>query len=173
MSRGKMQRCEWESTVTEREQLEKMMARFEPAIAGLAKKALAKMRKLTPGAVEMVYDNFNALVIGFAPGERPSEAVFSIVLYPNCVNLFFFQGKGLPDPGKRLRGSGNQVRSIRLESAVALDEPAIRELINVALYRAKVPFDPKQKRQLVIRAISKKRRPRRPGQSKTREKGVL
>jgi hypothetical protein len=168
-----MQRCGSESTVTEREQLDRMVARFEPAISELAKKALAKMRKLTPGAMEMVYDNFNALVIGFAPGERPSEAVFSIVLYPNCVNLFFLQGKGLPDPGKRLRGSGYQVRSIRLESAAALDEPEIRELINVALYRARVPFDPKQKRQLVIRAISKKQRPRRPAQSEKKQKGVL
>jgi hypothetical protein len=154
------------STVTEREQLERMMVQFEPAIAGLAKKALAKMRKLTPGAVEMVYDNFNALVIGFVPGERPSEAVFSIVLYANCVNLFFLQGKGLPDPAKRLRGGGNRVRSIRLESAAILDEPEIRELIHVALNRAKVRFDPKQKRRLEIRAISKKQRPRRPGQSK-------
>jgi hypothetical protein len=153
-------------TVAEREQLQRMMARFEPAIAGLAKKALAKMRKLTPGAVEMVYDNFNALAIGFVPRERPSEAVFSIVSYAKCVNLFFLQGKDLPDPAKRLRGSGNRVRSIRLETAATLDEPEVRELINVALNRAKVPFDPKQKRRLEIRAISNKQRPRRPGQSK-------
>src|SRR6516225_8240235 len=103
-----------------------MIVKFEPAIAALAKKAVAKIRKLTLGAVEMVYDNYNALVIGFGPGERPSEAVFSIVLYPNCVNLFFLQGKGLPDPGGRLRGSGNRVRSIRLESAATLDQPEIR-----------------------------------------------
>jgi hypothetical protein len=153
-------------TVTERQQLDRMIAKFEPAIAALAKKALRKMRKLTPGAMEMVYDNFNALAIGFVPEERPSEAVFSIVLYANCVNLFFLQGKGLPDPAKRLRGSGNRVRSIRLESAVTLDEPEILGLIKTALYRAKVPFNPKQKRRLEIRAISKKHRPRRPGQSK-------
>jgi hypothetical protein len=159
--------------MTERQQLERMMARFEPEIAGLAKKALATMRKFTPGAVEMVYDNYNALAIGFVPGERPSDAVFSVVLYPNCVNLFFLQGKGLPDPARRLRGSGNQVRSIRLESAKIFDEPEIRELINVALYRAKVPFNPKQKRRLEIRAVSKKQRPRRLEQSKVRTRGVL
>jgi hypothetical protein len=168
-----MLRREGSGTVTEKQQLEKMMAKFEPAIAGLAKKALAKMRKFTPGAVEMVYDNFNALAIGFMPGERPSEAVFSVVLYPSCVNLFFLQGKNLPDPAKRLRGSGNLVRSIRLESAATLDEPEIRELIDTALFRAKVPFNPKQKRRLEIRVIAKKQRPRRPGQSKGRAKGVL
>ena len=151
--------------MTERERLQSMIAKFDPAIAALAKKVIAKIRKLTPGAVEMVYDNYNALVIGFVPGERPSEAVFSIVLYPNCVNLFFLQGKGLPDPGKWLRGSGNKVRSIRLESAAILDQPEIRELLNVALFRAKVPFDAKRKRRLIIKAIAQKQRPRRPGES--------
>jgi hypothetical protein len=46
-------------------------------------------------------------------------------------------------------------------------------LVNVALYRAKVPFDPRQKRRSVIRAISKMQKPRRPGQSKKKEKGVI
>ena len=78
----------------------------------------------------MVYDNFNALAIGFVPRERPSEAVFSLVLYAQCVNLFFLQGNALPDPAKRLRGSGNRVRSIRLETVATLDEPEIRELIH-------------------------------------------
>jgi hypothetical protein len=148
--------------MTEGQQLEKFLAKYEPAIAAKAKKALGNMRKLMPGAVEMVYDNYNALVIGFVPGERPSEAVFSIVLYPKYVRLFFLQGKGLPDPAKRLEGSGNQVRSVQLESETTLDELAIRELIQVALYRAKVPIDPKQKRRVVIKAIAKKQRPRRP-----------
>jgi len=37
----------------------------------------------------MVYDNYNALVIAFSPNERPSDAIFSIALYPHWVNLFF------------------------------------------------------------------------------------
>jgi hypothetical protein len=157
------QRERWD--MTPREQLEKFLGKYDPAIAAQAKKALAKMRKLAPGAVEMVYDNYNALVIGFAPGDRPSDAVFSIVLYPRYIGLCFAQGKGLPDAAKRLQGSGNQVRWIRLESPGTLDEREVRELIHVALHRAKVPIDPKQKRRLVIRSISKKQRPRRPAKT--------
>lgn len=147
--------------MTAAQELAKFMRKYDPAIAMQAKKALAKLRKLLPGAVEMVYDNYNALVIGFAPRERASEAVFSIALYPQYFNLFFMWGKGLPDPRKRLRGSGNQVRHIRLDSAATLDEPEVRELINVALNRAPVPFDSKQKRRMIIKAVSKKQRPRR------------
>jgi Domain of unknown function (DU1801) len=148
--------------MTPHEQLEKFLAKYDPAIIIQAKKALKTMRKLAPGAVQMVYDNYNALVIGFAPGDRPSEAIFSIVLYPRYIGLCFLHGKDLPDPAKRLQGAGNQVRWIRLESPATLDDPKVHELINVALNRARVPIDPKQKPRLVIRSISKKQRPRRP-----------
>jgi hypothetical protein len=147
--------------MTPRQQLEKFLAKYDRRIAAMTKKALSKMRKLVPGANELVYDNYNALVIGFAPGDRPSDAVFSIALYPAHANLFFLQGKGLPDPGKRLRGSGTRVRSVRLDSASTLEEPQIRNLIQLALQRSKVPFDAKQKGQMTIRAMAKKQRPRR------------
>jgi hypothetical protein len=143
-------------------QLEEFLAKYTPEIAGLAKSALAKMRKRLPGAVEMVYDNYNALVIGFCPGERPSEAIFSIALYPRWVNLFFLQGSTLRDPEKLLKGSGNRVRTIVLETAGTLDDPAVGDLIEQALERAKVPLDPTRKRLLMIRAIAAKQRPRRP-----------
>src|ERR1700728_2834260 len=135
-------------TDTAEAQLEKFLARYTPEIAGLAKAALQKMRTRLPGAVEMVYDNYNALVIGFCPGERPSEVVFSIALYRRWVNLFFAHGKSLRDPEKLLKGSGNRVRNIVLESAGTLDDPRVQDLIAEALERAAVPFDFTQKRKL-------------------------
>ena len=144
-----------------KQQLEKFLAKYEPPIAATANKAMAKLRKMVPGAVEMVYDNYNFLVIGFGPNEKASLAVFSIVLSPDHVSLCFLQGASLPDPAKRLVGSGKVVRNIRLEPLGVLDEPEVRELIQVAMNRAKVGFDPTQKRQLVIKSVSKKQRPRR------------
>jgi hypothetical protein len=110
-------------------------------------------------------------VIGFSPTERPSEAIFSLVLPPGHVTLCFLQGAGLPDPGKRLRGSGNVVRNIRLcdagkPDANILDDPEVRELMNVALNRAKVPLPAGTRRKLIIRAVSAKQRPRRPAPGK-------
>ena len=132
----------------------------------VARGALAKIRKLVPGAIEMVYDNYNWLVVGFGPSERPSEAIFSIVMPPGRVTLCFLQGAGLPDPAKRLMGSGNVVRNIRLydaghPDARVLDDPEVLSLINVALNRAKVPMPPDARRELIIKSISAKQRPRR------------
>jgi hypothetical protein len=113
--------------------------------------------------VELVYDNYNALVVGFGPSERASEAVISLALFPKWVTLCFIQnGPQLPDPGRLLKGSGNVVRNVRLESAADLDKPAIRTLIRDALSRARVPFDPKARRRMVIKSISAKQRPRQP-----------
>ena len=128
----------------------------------LARRALAKMRKRLPNAIELVYDNYNALVIGFGPNERPSDAIFSIAIFPRKIGLCFLQGAKLPDPDKRLKGSGNVVRSVTLNDLSILDDPQIGVLIDVALLRAKVRMDPKQKRKLIIRSISAKQRPRRP-----------
>lgn len=143
-------------------QLEGFLKKFTPEIAGLAKLALAKMRKRLPGAVEMVYDNYNALVIGFGPSERASEAILSIALYPRWINLFFLWGKNLRDPEKLLKGSGKQVRSLVIENAGTLDDPAVADLIAEAVERAAVPIDPKGARRITIRAIAAKHRPRRP-----------
>ena len=112
--------------------------------------------------IQLVYDNYNALVIGFGPNERASDAIFSIALYPRWINLFFFPGFNLPDPDHLLKGSGTAVRRIQLEGVETLDNPAVRALIKEALARAEPPINPKAKGRLVIKSISAKQRPRRP-----------
>lgn len=154
--------------MTPQKQLDSFIAKFTPEIAQLARRVIAKMRKRLPGATQLVYDNYNALAIGFGPSERASEAIFSIALFPRNVNLFFLQGAGLSDPAKRLKGSGKVVRFVTLMTPDVLDEPEIRSLMNVALKRAKVPLDPKQRGRLIIKSISAKQRSRRPSTGKSR-----
>ena len=108
-------------------QLDGFLVKFTPEIAARARRVLAKMRQRLPGAVELVYDNYNALAIGFSPSERVSEAIFSIAVFPRNVSLFFLQkGIALPDPSHRLEGSGKVVRHVKLKDAGELDDPAIR-----------------------------------------------
>jgi len=150
------------SAPSPQKQIDSFLAKYTPQIEKLARGALAKMRKRLPNAIEFVYDNYNALVFGFGPNERPSDAIFSIALYPSHAALCFLQGASIPDPHKRFRGSGNAVRNVRFEELSVLDDPQICTLIDEALRRAKVKMDPKQKQKLVIRSISAKQRPRRP-----------
>jgi hypothetical protein len=143
--------------------LDGFLAKYSPEVAAVGRAALKRMRQRLPGSFELVYDNYNALVIGFSPTERPSDAVFSIALYPRWVNLFFLDsGASLPDPHGLLKGSGKIVRGLRLESAADLDKPAVRSLIAEALARAETPMGRTGRSRLVIRAVSTRKRPRRP-----------
>jgi Domain of unknown function (DU1801) len=144
-------------------QLEGFIDRFSPEVAVVARAALTRMRARLPGAIELVYDNYNALAIGFGPTEKASEAPFSITLFPRNAALCFLQcGPALPDPTGILEGAGNQARHIKLKTGAEIETPAVQALIAEALARAPRPFDPTQSNRLVIKSISPKQRPRRP-----------
>ena len=148
------------------QQLAQFIEKFTPEIAAQAVAILHKMRKLYPRALELVYDNYNALAIGFGPTERSSDAIFSIAVFPRWVSLFFLQAKGLPDPERILKGSGNVARHVVLSTPAMLHEPAVRDLMERAIERAKVPFDTHGTRRLIVKSISAKQRPRRPSDTK-------
>jgi hypothetical protein len=145
-------------------QLDEFLAKFTPEVEAMARQALRKMRAQLPGAIELVYDNYNALAIGFSPTERASDAIFSIALYPRWVSLFFLiNGTKLRDPDCYLQGSGNRVRHIVLENAATLDDPTVLDLMRQALEMSQNQIDAAQPRRMVIKSISAKQRPRRPG----------
>jgi hypothetical protein len=148
---------------TSQQQLDTFIDRFDPEVAALGRKALVHMRKRLPGAVVMVYDNYNALAIGFGPVDKVSTTPLSIALYPRWINLFFLYGVRLPDPEKLLKGSGARVRSIRLDGIGTLKDEAIDDLISAAVMDVGWKLDPKTKGQLLIKSIAKTQRPRRPG----------
>jgi hypothetical protein len=149
------------SAVDAETQLAGFLAKFSPEVEALAKALRRKLRARLKGANELVYDNYNALAIGYAPAEKASEAIFSIALYPRWVSFFFLQAKGLKDPAGVLRGSGNVARHIVLEKAAELEEPEIQDLIEQALRLAKAPLNPRAKGRLIIKSVSAKQRPRR------------
>jgi len=149
-------------TETAEKQLDGFLNAFSPEVSELARKVLAKLRKRLPHAKELVYDNYNALAIGFAPSERASEGIFSIAIYPMHINFFFLQGAKLPDPDGLLRGDGSVVRHIRLEDEKTLDRADVKAMMETAMKLANVPFDKKTEYKLVIKSVSAKQRPRRP-----------
>ena len=147
---------------TPERQLAGFIAKFTPEVAALIRAARQKMRERLPRAVELVYDNYNFFVIGYGPGERVSDAIFSLAAQAKGVNLCFLQGAALPDPKGLLKGSGHVVRNIRLENAETFDRPEVRALMKTALDRAKTPIEPTGVHRLVIKSVSAKQRPRQP-----------
>lgn len=144
-------------------QLATFIARFDPAIAKLVRAARSRLRRrFFASAVELVYDNYNALAIGWGPNERASEVVVSLGVYARGLSLYFTHGAKLADPDKLLQGSGNQGRFIRLENVSQIDEEAVTELLEAAIRQGKTPLPASGPGYTVIKSISAKQRPRRP-----------
>ena len=141
-------------------QLADFIAKFTPEMGRFIRATRAKMRAFIPQALELVYDNYNFFVIGYGPNEKAGDAIFSLAAQAKGISLCFLQGAKLADPHKLLRGSGNVVRSIRLESAATLDDPRVRQLMDTALKRAKSPIPDDGSHQLIIKSVSAKQRPR-------------
>jgi hypothetical protein len=150
------------SSASPAKQIASFLAKYTPELRREANAGRAALRKLMPTAVELVYDNYNALVFAFGASERASEAIVSLALYPRYVTLFFLYGVGLADPDGLLVGAGKQVRSIRLESSRDLARPSVRALIASAIARAKAPLPASGRGASVIRAAVAKQRSRRP-----------
>ncbi len=146
---------------TPAQQLAAMLAKFDPAMEKFGKSAHKKMRALLPTATQMVYDNYNFFVIGFGPTDRASEAICSLAMDAKGIRLCFLWGVGLPDPEGLLRGAGNQVRNVWLDSAADLDKPAVKALLAEAVKRSKVPMPASGTGPLIIKSVSAKQRPRR------------
>jgi len=146
---------------TPAKQLAGFIDKYDPAVAKLARAARAAVRRRLPTALELVYDNYQFLAIGYAATERASDCVVSLAISPNGVALSFYYGASLPDPEGILLGSGSQNRFIRLSSAATLSEPSVEALVRAAVAHAKTPLPESGRGALVIKSVSKKQRPRR------------
>ena len=142
-------------------QLKTFIQKFEPRHQALIRATRKALRKRVPSAYELAYDNYNVFGIGYAPTERPSDAVVSITAGAKGVGLCFIRGASLADPKEVLLGSGKQTRFIRVESVATLMRPEIRALLSAAVAQSKVPFQSGQRGRLSIRSVSAKQRPRR------------
>lgn len=147
--------------MTPQEQLDGFIDKFTPAIAATIRRAMAMVSARLPGATIMVYDNYNALAIGFGASDKVRSIICSVAGYPRWVSLFLSNGPTLPDPDGLLEGEGGAVRHVKLIGD-RMDSPAVAALIDAAAASVALPIDPAGKGRVIIKSISAKQRARRP-----------
>jgi len=148
--------------VTSESELAAFIAKFAPDMQRRIRGCRAKMQARFPDAIQLVYDNYNFLVIGFGPTDRASDAIFSLAAHARGVNLcFLHSGPKLPEPPSMLQGPGKVARNVPLSSPDDLDTPTVGALIDAALRLAATPMQAATGREVIIKSISAKQRPRR------------
>ena len=153
-------------------EIDGFLAKYSPKLAIELQAARRGLAEFVPRGYELIYDNYNALVFGFGPTERASDAVLSVAGYPNWVTLFFLKGAALPDPDGLLQGKGSKVRSIRLESPDVLQSKVVAALIKRALAKHAAAFENAPRLRSVIKSVSATQRPRRPATLKVKAKAA-
>jgi len=140
------------------------LAKYTPLMREQFETVRDRLQSRFPHGFELVYDTYNALAIGYSPTQRASDVIVSIAAYPRWITLFFLKGSALPDPTRRLQGTGPAIRSVRLASPATLDEADVQELLDHAIDACPVPFEQASALQPIVKSVAPKQRPRRPAE---------
>jgi hypothetical protein len=150
--------------------IDTFLAKYTPEIEAQLREARARLRAAFPRGVEMVYDNYNALVFGIGATERRTDSFVSVAGYPRWVTLFFLDGVHLVDPAGILEGAGSQVRGVRLKSAADMARPEVEALIAQARARREPELGMAPPLRTVVKSVSATQRARRPAPAPARSK---
>ena len=79
-----------------------------------------------PSCNELIYDNYNALAIGYSLSDKQSEMFCHIAVYSKYVNIGFDHGVELDDPKQILKGTGNRIRHISVTDFINFQKPYVK-----------------------------------------------
>jgi hypothetical protein len=117
-----------------------------------------------PQCNELIYDNYNAVAVGWSPTEKMGDIFCSFAVYGNKdVHFGFYWGSKIADPEKMLLGKGNQYRYIKLNAPSDFPLEYITKLVSDAYTYSLSQLKPKSvilNGQTIVKSISpKKKRP--------------
>jgi len=118
---------------------------------------------LYPDSNELIYDNYNALAVGWSPTDRVGHTFCSIAIGRTSKNIHFgfYWGSEICDPEKKLTGQGNQYRYILVKSKSEFPKTYIKKLLKEAFANSMARV--KDKKQImqgntITKSISAKKR---------------
>jgi hypothetical protein len=137
---------------------------YDPEVVSLALALRDLVFEEASDANEVVYDGEYTVAMHFTPTARYQDAFCLVAVFPKHVNLQFNRGAELPDPKKKLEGTGKNMRHIKVNDWDDLNQPHLREFLRAALKVADYKRAVKQggeemNRTIVQKFDGKKQRP--------------
>jgi hypothetical protein len=136
-------------------QLEKLFSKVDPKHRALARSVRSYFRKRFATADELVYDYRHSLVIAWSPTGRGLESPVSISASAEGVRLYFNNGPKLPDPDKKLLGSGKATRFVEIRSLRTVKHADTEGFVKATLDLMETPFPASGRGALVIKTDAK------------------
>jgi len=119
--------------------------------------------QLYPDSNELIYDNYNALAIGWSPTDRVGHTFCSVAVGRSSHNIHFgfYWGSQISDPDNLLLGTGNQYRYVLVRDRNDFPKAYIKKLLKEAYTNSVSKIkDKKQimKGKTIVKSISEKKR---------------
>jgi hypothetical protein len=107
---------------------------FNPGVREIALWLREFVWDLYPTANELIYDNYNAVAIGWSPTERVGHTFCNVSIMRTNQNIQFgfYWGSQIADPGNLLIGNGNQYRYLVVRSKKDFPIGHIKKLLKDA-----------------------------------------
>jgi len=141
----------------------KFLKPFDEEVQEIALKLREFVLDIFPDTNELIYDNYNALAIGYSLSDKQKEMFCHIAVYSKYVNIGFDRGVDLDDPKQKLKGTGNRIRHITVTDFEAIQKSYMKNLLKQA---HKLTIDTLDKKtqtiigQSIVKSISaNKKRP--------------
>ncbi len=114
-------------------------------------------------ANELIYDNYNALSLGWSVTDKVGHNICSVVIYRANQNVHFgfYWGNEVSDPDKILLGEGKQYRYILVPEKKKFPKAYMKKLVNEAYTNALSKVKEQKKimhGQTILKSISEKKR---------------
>ena len=128
-----------------------------------------------PQTNELIYDNYNALAVGWSPTDRVGHTFCSIAVgrTSNNVHFGFYWGSEISDPDKILLGEGNQYRYILVPDKNKFPKAYIKKLVKEAYANSLAKVKDKKQimnGQTIVKSISTKKREKKGKPVKTKKR---
>jgi hypothetical protein len=108
------------------------MAGFDPEMQAIAKALRSVIASIHGDFVEVAWPRLKIASYGIGP-KKMSEHYAYIAPQRNHVNLGFYHGVALEDPGGLLEGAGKRLRHVKIESRSGAAKKEVRRLLEDAL----------------------------------------
>lgn len=111
--------------------LDEFLASYSQPVREMALKTRALIVSVAPELVEQI--DIPGKLIGYGWDTTYKDTVCVIMPLKDSVNFGFARGASLPDPNGLLAGTGIRARHVKFKSAAAIDDPAVRDLLEAAV----------------------------------------
>lgn len=109
--------------------LKKFIDPYDHKIQKLTLELRNFITELVPEANELIWDNYNAVAIGYSKSEKLKDTFCHIAIYSQHVNFGFNRGAELTNTNIKLNGKGKLIRHIKVKNFESFPKEDIKKMI--------------------------------------------